>query len=110
MGTSQIQSDEVRRPEHSNGDSRCERTRCERPPRGFSTRAGRSSEKLRKRLDASQRAGKRQAAPFSKRDPEKDPKQPGRKFGREYGKRASRARPEKGDDIVDVPLDQKLAL
>lgn len=67
----------------------------------------RENEKLRKRLDEAQRAGKRQAAPFSKGDPKKDPKKPGRKSGREYGKRASRARPEKVDNIVDVPLDQK---
>lgn len=62
--------------------------------------------KLRGRLEESEQAGKRQAAPFSKGDPKKDPKKPGRKPGKDYGKRAFRPRPEKVDRVVDVPLEQ----
>lgn len=62
--------------------------------------------KLRKLLDEAERAGKRQAAPFSKGEPKKDPKKPGRKPGKGYGKRASRARPEKIDKVVDVPVTE----
>jgi transposase len=59
---------------------------------------------LRKRLDEAQRAGKRQAAPFSKGDPKEKPKKPGRKPGSQYGKQHSRPRPEKVDKVIDVPL------
>jgi transposase len=62
--------------------------------------------KLRGCLEEAERAGKRQAAPFSKGDPKKDPKKPGRKPGKDYGKRASRARPEKVDRVVDVPIEE----
>lgn len=60
---------------------------------------------LRTRLDEAQRAAKRQAAPFSKGKPKEKPKKPGRKPGRQYGKRHSRPRPEKVDNVIDVPLD-----
>jgi transposase len=62
---------------------------------------------LRKRLEAAERAGKRQAAPFSKGDPKKDPKKPGRKPGPDYGKRSFRPRPTKVDRVIDVPIKEK---
>ncbi len=50
------------------------------------------------------RAGKRQAAPFSKGSPKPDPKRPGRKPGRAYGRRASRPVPRRVDETHDAPL------
>lgn len=55
---------------------------------------------LRKRLENAERAGKRQAAPFSKGEPKDEPKKPGRKPGKGYGKRASRSRPERVSTLV----------
>src|SRR6185503_18445089 len=61
-------------------------------------------ERLLKRIEELERAGKRQAGPFSKGDPKKNPKRPGRKPGSEYGRQGLRSKPEKIDEIVDVPL------
>ena len=47
--------------------------------------------KLESVLEGSRRAGKRQAAPFSKDKPKRDPKKPGRKPGSKYGRQAVRA-------------------
>ena len=49
--------------------------------------------KLESVLEESRRAGKRQAAPFSKDKPKRDPKKPGRKPGSKYGRQAVRAIP-----------------
>ena len=49
--------------------------------------------KLRARLEESRRAGKRQAAPFSRGEKKSDPKRPGRKTGEAYGRRARREAP-----------------
>ena len=45
-----------------------------------------------------QRAGKRQAAPFSRGAPKANPKKPGRKSGEDYGPKAHRAVPERMPD------------
>lgn len=51
------------------------------------------------------RAGKRQAAPFSKGPPKDDPKPPGRKAGPNYGTKAHRPIPTgPPDEVLDVPL------
>jgi transposase len=55
-------------------------------------------------LEESRRAGKRQAAPFSKGEPKTDPKRPGRKPGKDYGRTARRAIPSEVDEILDAPL------
>jgi transposase len=55
-------------------------------------------------LEQALRAGKRQAAPFSKRAPKKVPKKPGRKPGDGYGKHHRRAIPDRVDETYDVPL------
>jgi len=55
-------------------------------------------------LEQALRAGKRQAAPFSKRAPKKAPKKPGRKPGEEYGEHHRRAIPDRVDETYDVPL------
>lgn len=61
---------------------------------------------LRKRLEEVERAGKRQAAPFSKGEPKKEPKKPGRKPGPQYGKRFSRPRPDRVDRVIEVPIEE----
>jgi transposase len=49
------------------------------------------------------RASKRQAAPFSKGEPQADPKRPGRKSGKAYGMKAHRPVPETVDEEIEVP-------
>ena len=60
--------------------------------------------KLRRQVEDLARAGKRQAAPFSKGKPKPDPKRPGRKRGKAYGRRAFRRRPRRVDEEYDAPL------
>jgi transposase len=50
------------------------------------------------------RAGRRQAAPFSKDRPNPSPRRPGRKAGDAYGRRARRPVPDRVDRVVSVPL------
>ncbi len=60
-------------------------------------------EGLKKELEESRRAGKRQAAPFSKGPPKPYPKRPGRKPGHPPSHRAAPP-PEQVDRTVEVPL------
>ncbi len=60
--------------------------------------------RLRAQLEAARRAGKRQAAPFSKGDPKKDPARPGRRSGERYGRKAHRPIPDHVDEEIEVPL------
>ena len=60
-------------------------------------------ERLKAELEQSKRAGKRQAAPFSKGSPKADPKRPGRKAGHPPSHRAAPS-PEQVDRTIDVPL------
>jgi len=60
-------------------------------------------EKLTKRLEAVEREGKRQAAPFRKKL-KPNPKKPGRKSGDDHGKHHRRNVPERIDESYDVPL------
>jgi transposase len=62
----------------------------------------RQIEKLEKLVEELRRRGKRQAAPFSKGAPKSKPKRPGRKPGKKYGDRASRPRPPRVDETVEV--------
>jgi transposase len=59
---------------------------------------------LEARLAALARAGKRQAAPFSKGPPKSDPKKPGRKSGTDYGTQASRSIPTEIDEVLEARL------
>jgi transposase len=61
---------------------------------------------LEKRLDDKERAGKRQAAPFSKGDPTPTPKKPGRKAGTMHGQHGHRPPPppETIDETLEAPL------
>jgi transposase len=64
-------------------------------------------EQLTALLEEARRAGKRQAAPFRKRDkPAAEPKKPGRKRGRRHGRHAHRSVPPRVDEIYDAPLPE----
>jgi transposase len=62
------------------------------------------NERLRRALEQALRAGKRQAAPFSRRPPKVHPQKSGRKAGEGYGRRCRRAVPDRVDEILEVPL------
>src|SRR5262245_48243783 len=61
-------------------------------------------ERLTHLLEQQQRAGKRQAAPFTKGPPQPNPKKPGRKPGSGYGTKAHRPPPEHLDEIHEAVL------
>ncbi len=60
-------------------------------------------ERLKVELEQSRRAGKRQAAPFSKGTPKPDPKRPGRKAGHPPSHRPAPP-PEQVDRTIEVPM------
>ena len=62
---------------------------------------------LRQALDQARRAGKRQAAPFSKGKPKDKPRRPGRRSGKQHGPAARRKRPKHIDEIVEAPLPER---
>ena len=62
--------------------------------------------RLRHALEEALRAGKRQAAPFSRQEPKAAPRKPGRKAGKKYGRRCRRPIPKKIDEVVEVPLPE----
>jgi transposase len=65
------------------------------------------NERLRRLLEEALRAGKRQAAPFSRQKPKAHPQKPGRKAGKHYGRRSRRPLPDHVDEIVEVPLPDR---
>lgn len=67
-------------------------------------RLRREIERLTQALAVAQRAGKRQAAPFSKGAPTATPRAPGRRPGASHGPRAYRQPPVHVDETIDVPL------
>ena len=81
------------------------RSKCDECPRVRALEA--EVAKVRRKVEELTRAGKRQAAPFSKGKPKPDPKRPGRKPGKAYGKRASRPIPGRIDEDYDVPLPER---
>ena len=62
---------------------------------------------LERQVEAAERAGKRQAAPFSKGEPSTRPARPGRRAGAEYGVRARRSIPDHVDETVEVALPDR---
>ncbi|MDQ6804615.1 MAG: transposase [Actinomycetota bacterium] len=60
--------------------------------------------RLRGEVEELRRAGKRQAAPFSRGDPKPDPRWSGRKPGEGYGTKARRWIPDHVDEEIEVPL------
>jgi transposase len=67
-------------------------------------RLKRENERLKKELAAAWRAGKRQAAPFSKGAPKPHPRPVGRRTGRRHGRHGHRRPPATVDEIIDIPL------
>lgn len=67
-------------------------------------RLRRELERLTQALEAARRAGKRQAAPFSKGAPSRHPKAPGRRVGHSHGRHGHRQPPAQIDETIDVPL------
>jgi transposase len=63
---------------------------------------------LERRLDDKERAGKRQAAPFSKGPPKKRGKKPGRKAGADHGPHGHRPPPPAAaiDETLEAPLPE----
>jgi len=62
---------------------------------------------LEGQLEEARRAGKRQAAPFSKGEPKKDPQRPGRKPGKGYGRQAVRPIPAQVDESFRTPCPRR---
>jgi len=62
------------------------------------------NQRLRQLLDEERRAGKRQAAPFSKGKQRHKPKKPGRKPGDAYGAKGHRPPPARIDETYEAPL------
>lgn len=67
-------------------------------------RLRRENERLKKELDAARRAGKRQAAPFSKGAATRRAKPPARRVGLRHGRHGHRQAPRQTDETIDVPL------
>ncbi|HVT61207.1 MAG TPA: transposase [Thermoanaerobaculia bacterium] len=62
--------------------------------------------RLEAALEASRRAGKRQAAPFSKGEPQSHPRRPGRRPEAAHGPSAFRPPPQRVDEIPDASLPE----
>lgn len=60
--------------------------------------------KLEGQLEEARRAGKRQAAPFSRGEPKQRPRRPGRRSGDEHGRHGHRVPPGEVDEELDAPL------
>src|SRR6516162_5280515 len=67
-------------------------------------RLERRIQELLQALEEAQRAAKRQAAPFSRRQPQAHPAKPGRKAGAQYGRRCRRPIPETIDQTLEAEL------
>jgi len=64
----------------------------------------REIERLRRALEEALRAGKRQAAPFSRHRPKANSQRPGRKPGSAYGRAAHRSVPDRVDETLEAEL------
>jgi transposase len=60
--------------------------------------------KLEGLLEEARRAGKRQAAPFSRGEPKQRPGRPGRRSGDDHGRHGHREPPGEVDEELDAPL------
>jgi transposase len=67
-------------------------------------RLRREIERLTQALDVARRAGKRQAAPFSKGAPTRHPQRSGRRTGWQHGRHGHRQPPPHIGETIDVPL------
>ncbi len=68
---------------------------------------GAENARLRSELEESRRAGKRQAAPFSKGGLKQNPGRPGRRSGAEHGRHAHRPVPDHVDEQIEVPVPEQ---
>ena len=67
-------------------------------------RLRRENERLQHELDLARRAGKRQAAPFSKGTPMPTPRRGGRRAGARHGCHRHRPPPARVDEVLAVPV------
>ena len=63
--------------------------------------------RLEGRLEEARRAGKRQAAPFSRGEPKREPGRPGRRSGEEHGRHGHRVPPGEVDETLEAPLEPR---
>jgi transposase len=91
---------EIEKLRRENSDLRRDQERLEKEQE----RLRQERDHLKAELELARRAGKRQAAPFSKGEPEANPKRPGRKGGANYGPKAHRTIPVEVDEEILVPL------
>ena len=63
--------------------------------------------KLEGQLEEARRAGKRQAAPFSRGEPKQGPGRPGRRSGDQHGKHGHREPSGNVDEELDAPLEAR---
>jgi transposase len=63
--------------------------------------------RLRRELEATQRAAKRQAAPFSRGAPKRNPQPAGRKSGAAYGRHHQRPIPDRVDEEIQVAAPEQ---
>ena len=84
---------EVEKLRRENEELRRDRERLEKDK----DRLRQERDQLKEELELARRAAKRQAAPFSKGEPETNPKRPGRKGGANYGPKGRRGIPLKVD-------------
>jgi transposase len=61
-------------------------------------------ERLRGQVEELRRAGKRQAAPFSRGDPKQEPRRSGRRSGDQHGRHGHRRVPDHVDEEIEVAL------
>jgi transposase len=62
---------------------------------------------LERKVEELRRAAKRQAAPFSRGERTEKPGRPGRRPGAEYGRKAHRPVPDRVDETLDAPLEDR---
>jgi len=95
----------LRGPSSSRSCQRCEPLRQENARLRQQNQALKEQiARLRDSLVEARRAGKRQAAPFSKGPPKAHPQPSGRKPGKNYGRKARRPVPDHVDETYDAPL------
>jgi transposase len=63
--------------------------------------------RLEGQLEEARRAGKRQAAPFSRGEPKRRPGRPGRRSGDDHGRHRHREPPGEVDEELDAPLGSR---
>jgi transposase len=98
---------ELERLRHENAQSEAEKERLRHEVAQLERerdRLRREIERLTQALQAAQRAGKRQAAPFSKGTPSQKPRRSGRRAGSRHGRHGHRRPPPTIDERIDVPL------